>query len=102
MRAGQRFVIVTFLRMCLGLGTAARLRRFAAGRGFDVPDMLAAGPRDVLVPQSGETAAREILLQMDLHDRGQASGPAPARVLAGLLAGIAVVGLIVWVGSLLS
>ena len=26
--------------------------------GFDVPDFLAAGPRDVLVPQSGESAAR--------------------------------------------
>jgi hypothetical protein len=30
-------------------------------RGFDVPDVLAAGPRDVLVPQSGEAAARDLL-----------------------------------------
>ena len=29
--------------------------------GFDVPDFLAAGPRDVLVPQSGEVAARETI-----------------------------------------
>jgi hypothetical protein len=29
--------------------------------GFDVPDFLAAGPRDVLVPQSGADAARELL-----------------------------------------
>jgi hypothetical protein len=29
--------------------------------GFDVPDFLAAGPRDVLVPQSGELAARDLL-----------------------------------------
>jgi hypothetical protein len=29
--------------------------------GFDVPDFLAAGPRDVLVPQSGELAARDAL-----------------------------------------
>ena len=29
--------------------------------GFDVPDFLAAGPRDVLVPQSGEAAARDLL-----------------------------------------
>jgi hypothetical protein len=29
--------------------------------GFDVPDFLAAGPRDVLVPASGATAARELL-----------------------------------------
>ena len=30
-------------------------------RGFDVPDFLAAGPRDVLVPASGAQAAREAL-----------------------------------------
>jgi hypothetical protein len=29
--------------------------------GFDVPDFLAAGPRDVLVPRGGEAAARERL-----------------------------------------
>jgi hypothetical protein len=29
--------------------------------GFDVPDFLAAGPRDILVPESGMQAAREAL-----------------------------------------
>jgi hypothetical protein len=29
--------------------------------GFDVPDFLAAGPRDVLVPRSGADAARDLL-----------------------------------------
>jgi hypothetical protein len=29
--------------------------------GFDVPDFLAAGPRDVLVPRSGAEAARDVL-----------------------------------------
>ena len=29
--------------------------------GFDLPDFLAAGPRDILVPQSGALAAREAL-----------------------------------------
>ena len=29
--------------------------------GFDVPDFLAAGPRDILVPVSGAEAARELL-----------------------------------------
>ena len=29
--------------------------------GFDVPDFLAAGPRDILVPASGAEAARELL-----------------------------------------
>ena len=44
-------------------GVPSLVRR---SRGFDVPDMLAAGPRDVLVPRSGEEAAREILLQAGL------------------------------------
>jgi Putative prokaryotic signal transducing protein len=39
-------------------GIPCMLRR---SRGFDVPDFLAAGPRDVLVPQSGAEAAREAL-----------------------------------------
>ncbi len=30
-------------------------------RGFDVPDFLAAGPRDILVPAGGAEAAREAL-----------------------------------------
>ncbi len=30
-------------------------------RGFDVPDFLAAGPRDILVPASGVPAARDAL-----------------------------------------
>src|SRR3954469_353833 len=29
-------------------------------RGFDVPDMLAAGPRDVMVPLAGAPTAREV------------------------------------------
>ena len=29
--------------------------------GFDVPDFLAAGPRDILVPASGAALARELL-----------------------------------------
>ncbi len=33
--------------------------------GFDVPDFLAAGPRDILVPESGAQAAREALAQPD-------------------------------------
>jgi ribosomal protein S27AE len=80
-------------------GVPSLLRR---SRGFDVPDMLAAGPRDVLVPRSGEQAAREILLQAELHDRGAHSGPAPAAVLVWLLAGEALVALVVWLGSLLT
>jgi hypothetical protein len=39
-------------------GIPSMLRRSG---GFDVPDFLAAGPRDVVVPQSGAHAAREAL-----------------------------------------
>jgi hypothetical protein len=52
------------------------LRRTA---GFDVPDMLAAGPRDVLVPESGLEAAREVLLEADIA----VAGVAPARSITG-------------------
>lgn len=39
-------------------GIPSMLRRSG---GSDVPDFLAAGPRDVLVPESGAQAAREAL-----------------------------------------
>jgi proteasome lid subunit RPN8/RPN11 len=35
-------------------------------RGFDVPDMMAAGPRAVMVPESGAAAAREVLLEAEI------------------------------------
>ena len=44
-------------------GIPSMLRRSA---GFDVPDFLAAGPRDVMVPSSGAEAARDVLLEADL------------------------------------
>ena len=47
----------------LDQGIPSILRRT---RGFDVPDFLAAGPRDVLVPESGYEAARELLRDADL------------------------------------
>jgi hypothetical protein len=76
-------------------GVPSMLRRT---RGFDVPDMLAAGPRDVMVPQTGYDAAREILLQAEVLDAEpeRAAIDRPGRILAGLVAAVAVVGLIVW------
>src|SRR6059058_2918940 len=44
-------------------GVPSMLRR---SRGFDVPDMLAAGPRDVMVAASGVDVARYVLLRADL------------------------------------
>jgi hypothetical protein len=79
-------------------GVPSMLRRT---RGFDVPDMLAAGPRDVMVPQTGFDAAREVLLQADLITAGpeRSAVDRPLRILAWLLGAIAVVALILWIGS---
>ena len=80
-------------------GVPSMLRR---SRGFDVPDMLAAGPRDVMVPRRAPAAAREVLL------RGRAAhrAPAGARRRAarrgcslGLCAVVALVALIAWIGT---
>jgi len=79
-------------------GVPSMLRRSA---GFDVPDFLAAGPRDVLVPISGAAAAREILLQADVIGDAPTGRPVdPRRLLAGLLAALAVGVLVVWLLSL--
>jgi hypothetical protein len=69
--------------------------------GFDVPDFLAAGPRDVLVPESGVATAREVLHQADIEPsesqppRGP-SGAHVARVLAGIVGGAGAAALIAW------
>jgi hypothetical protein len=46
-------------------------------RGFDVPDFLAAGPRNVLVPAAAEEKARGILadVRSDDADPGEGSRP---------------------------
>lgn len=81
-------------------GIPSMVRRSA---GFDVPDMLAAGPRDVLVPSSGEMAAREVLLQAEFLDPEEPTATRavrdPRRLLVGLLAIVALVGVIAWIGT---
>lgn len=85
--------------MLLEEGVPSVLRRSA---GFDVPDFLAAGPRDVLVPESGLSTAREVLLQAELISEEPAPPVvAPVRLLLGLLGALAVGALIVWALSLL-
>jgi len=75
-------------------GVPSLLRRTA---GFDVPDFLAAGPRDVLVPESGAGAAREVLLEAELITAEPARvAVAPGRLLAGLLVALAFGALLVW------
>ena len=76
--------------MLLEEGIPSLVRRQA---GFDVPDFMAAGPREVFVPQSGIEAAREVLLQgaPDASTpRERSSTPRPTRLLAALLLGIAI------------
>jgi hypothetical protein len=75
-------------------GVPSLLRRTA---GFDVPDFLAAGPRDILVPQAGAGTAREVLLQAEIISAERPpSGVAPGRVLVGLLIALAVGLFLVW------
>jgi hypothetical protein len=81
--------------MLLEEGVPSLLRR---ARGSDVPDFLAAGRRDVLVPASGVTTAREVLLQAELLGDQDAATP-PARLLAGLLLAVVLVGVVVWIGA---
>jgi hypothetical protein len=82
--------------MLLEEGVPSLLRR---ALGSDVPDFLAAGRRDVLVPASGLTTAREVLLQAEMISATPTSSTAAGRVLAGLLAAVVLVGLVVWIGA---
>lgn len=79
-------------------GVPSLLRRSA---GFDVPDFLAAGPRDVMVPAAGVEAARELLRQAELIDHRPAGDGqvAPRRLLAGLLVALALGALAIWLIS---
>ena len=79
-------------------GVPSMLRR---SRGFDVPDMLAAGPRDVMVPASGAAPAREVLLEAELlTERPPVRAvERPERLLAVLCAVVALVALIAWIGT---
>ena len=79
-------------------GIPSTLRRT---RGFDVPDFLAAGPRDVLVPESGYEAARELLRDADLLTAEAAPGSwpgvgSPGRLAFWLLAALVGAFVVVW------
>jgi hypothetical protein len=83
--------------LLLEWGVPSVLRRTA---GFDVPDFLAAGPRDVLVPQSGAETAREVLLQADLAPTtGDGGGPRPLVLAAVIVLGGLITALIAWLAS---
>src|SRR6476659_1127788 len=76
-------------------GVPSLLRRSA---GFDVPDFLAAGPRDIMVPESGVDTARQVLLEAELisPDFSRPAVVTPGRLLIGLLIALAIGAAIVW------
>lgn len=76
-------------------GIPSMLRR---APGFDVPDFLAAGPRDVLVPAAAADAAADVLLQTDTGARepGPRTVGRVRRVVTGLLLALALLAILVW------
>ena len=69
-------------------------------RGFDVPDFLAAGPRDILVPEAGAEVAQELLADVrpGAPVAAEASaGERPLRLAAGLLIALAGAAGLIWV-----
>jgi hypothetical protein len=105
--AGQQPEAELIQMMLLEEGVPSTLRRAA---GFDVPDFLAAGPRDVLVPESGLQVAREVLRQSDIIDEPTSAPPgmstAPGRpaamLLLGLLVASSALGLVIWLLAMLN
>src|SRR4051794_39030855 len=81
-------------------GVPSVLRR---APGFDVPDFLAAGKRDVLVPASAEGLAREVLPQGDTGTPVRASiAVGPSHLLAGVFSALSLVAIIAWLGALVA
>jgi len=68
-------------------------------RGFDVPEFLAVGPRDIMVERRRELDAREVLLQTGHLTDGEAiTGPDPLRLLAAILIAVAIGAAVLWIG----
>jgi hypothetical protein len=83
--------------LLLEWGVPSVLRRSA---GFDVPDFLAAGPRDVLVPEAGAQTAHEVLLQADMAPTtGGGRGPRPLVLAAVVTLGGAATALVAWLAA---
>jgi hypothetical protein len=84
--------------LLLEAGVPSMLRRSA---GYDVPDMLAAGPRDVIVPLSGAETAREVLLQAQIIQPPSAPERvvAPVKLLAVIVIVLALGLLLIWLAA---
>jgi hypothetical protein len=66
--------------------------------GFDVPEFLAAGPREVLVAASDVPVARDVLREVDPGEPrppSRSGAVRPSRVLTGVLIAVALVALVV-------
>jgi hypothetical protein len=74
--------------MLLDEGVASVVRRSS---GFDVPDFLAAGPRDIMVAESGAEIARDVLRPPNAPAPRRAAARRPWWVQALAVAMIAVV-----------
>jgi hypothetical protein len=79
-------------------GVPSMLRR---ARGFDVPDFLAGGPRDVMVPESGYETAREVLAGSDMLSKEAEPGSmpgvgSPARLALGLIVAVGIAAVVVY------
>jgi hypothetical protein len=83
--------------MLLEEGIPSILRRT---RGFDVPDFLAAGPRDVLVSERAYETARQMLLEAEMVSNGEPDripgAGTPVKLFAWVVAGVGAALLIVW------
>ena len=82
----------------LDQGIPSMLRRT---RGFDVPDFLAGGPRDVLVPESGYERARDLLSGADLLTAEAEPGSlpgigSPLRLAVGVLVAVGLAAVVVY------
>jgi hypothetical protein len=84
--------------MLLEEGVPSLIRRAA---GFDVPDFLAGGPREVLVAASGAPTAHEVLVTAQIVAAGPRPSAidAPSRMLAGLLLAVAIVAVILFMAT---
>jgi hypothetical protein len=86
--------------LLLDAGVPSLVRRSA---GFDVPDFLAAGPRDILVPESGVELARTVLGDAGLASRVSGTGRPDPRQVALVVGGIfgtgGFIALLIWVVS---
>jgi hypothetical protein len=84
-----------------GEGIASLTRRTP---GADVPEFLAAGARDVLVPAADADVARDIVIGGDigLLTSDSRNPDSPVRVIAGLLTVAAFAAVVIWLAIQLS